>query len=163
MNGLELTIRGAKPEDRSAILDLISQLGYDVEPNRYLTLMGVLMARDGHSMLVAELDSEVVGFANLHFRTFLRYGDLVATLDELCVDQTRRSQGIGSALVEGAIAVCLQRGAHHLELTTNNRRTDALRFYERLGFEVTSHKLVYQLAGHVQQPGGEKEPSYARR
>ncbi len=161
MSPERMIVRPAAAEDGPSILDLIRQLGYDVDTNRYLPLLRVLLHRDSHCMLVAEMDRAVVGFVNVHFRVFFRYGDLVATVDELCVDEGHRDQGIGAELMGTVIAICRQRGAHHIELTTNKRREAALRFYQRLGFEVTSHKLVYMLASAPEAP--REEEAHAAR
>jgi GNAT superfamily N-acetyltransferase len=45
-----------------------------------------------------------------------------------------RSSGIGTALMQWAIARARERGCWRVELTTNVARIDAHRFYERLGF-----------------------------
>ena len=48
-----------------------------------------------------------------------------------------RSQGVGRHLFEWAIARARERDARWLQLTTDKRRTDALRFYQRLGFSAS--------------------------
>lgn len=163
MSSPNTRIRPPVRDDGKAILELIRQLGYDVDVNHLLPLLAILMKRDEHHMLVAEVDGQVVGFVNVQVRVFLRYGDLVATVDELVVHEAHRGQGIGAALIEAAIAASSRRGAHHLELTTNHRRTDALRFYQRLGFEITSHKLVYPLSSGVHHESHLPEETHASR
>ena len=51
--------------------------------------------------------------------------------------QTRadmRGRGIGEAMVRFAIAKAVEAGARKVQLTSNLARTDAHRFYRRLGF-----------------------------
>jgi GNAT superfamily N-acetyltransferase len=55
------------------------------------------------------------------------------------VDSDERSQGLGKALFEWAIARARERGCHMVPLTTDKARPDARRFYEGLGF-VASHE-----------------------
>ena len=43
-------------------------------------------------------------------------------------------QGIGSAMMRWAIENARERGCQRVQLTSNRRRVDAHRFYERLGF-----------------------------
>ena len=50
-----------------------------------------------------------------------------------------RSQGVGKALIEWAIARARERGCIMVQLTTDKARVDAKRFYEGLGF-VASHE-----------------------
>jgi GNAT superfamily N-acetyltransferase len=55
------------------------------------------------------------------------------------VAASRRSAGIGQQLIEWAIGRARQRGCRIIQLTSDKSRTDAIRFYERLGF-VSSHE-----------------------
>ena len=52
-------------------------------------------------------------------------------MEDLAVDPSRRSQGIGRALLETAKDWARERGATHLELDTGLAREGARRFYER--------------------------------
>ena len=49
-----------------------------------------------------------------------------------------RGKGIGAAMMRFAIEQARGAGARLVQLTSNNARSDAHRFYERLGF-VQSH------------------------
>ncbi|MGO4841290.1 GNAT family N-acetyltransferase, partial [Rhizobiaceae sp. 2RAB30] len=52
--------------------------------------------------------------------------------------QTRadlRGRGIGGAMIEFAIARAREAGARLVQLSSNNKREAAHRFYRRLGFE----------------------------
>ncbi|MBV8087440.1 MAG: GNAT family N-acetyltransferase [Chloroflexi bacterium] len=138
-------VRPAGPADTEGVIGLIGQLGYHAEEAAYRALFRAMLHKTEHAILVAERDGEVVGFVNLNFRPILHYAQLVATIDELCVDETSRGHGVGAELIQAAIALARQRGADHVQLSTNRRRADALRFYERMGFELTSNFLVYAL------------------
>lgn len=48
-----------------------------------------------------------------------------------------RSLGLGSAMIRWAIDDARERGAALVQLTSDARRADARRFYERLGFEAS--------------------------
>ena len=50
-----------------------------------------------------------------------------------------RGRGIGAAMVGWAVEESRRRGCGLVQLTTDRSRTDARRFYERLGF-VASHE-----------------------
>ncbi len=58
----------------------------------------------------------------------------VALLDELYVVPAERGHGIGTALLQAAEALCVQRGAELLEINVDGEDTDARRFYERHGY-----------------------------
>jgi GNAT superfamily N-acetyltransferase len=57
-----------------------------------------------------------------------------ATLESVHVRPEARGQGIGSLMVAHARAEARAAGARILQLTSNKKRPDAHRFYERLGF-----------------------------
>ena len=50
-----------------------------------------------------------------------------------------RGQGLGAAMIGWAVEEARRRDCSLVQLTTNKSRTDAHRFYERLGF-VASHE-----------------------
>ncbi|HET8606840.1 MAG TPA: GNAT family N-acetyltransferase [Gaiellaceae bacterium] len=135
-------IRPAAAGDAAAIVALLRQLGYDLDPAAAAALAVELLDDPAHVLLVAVEDGEVVGFANANLRRQLHHLGPVCTLDELVVADGRRSGGIGAALVAELERVARERGADSLELTCNRRRADAHRFYEREGFERTSFKFA---------------------
>lgn len=61
-----------------------------------------------------------------------------ALIEGLRVNSDRRGQGIGEWMLKQAIAIAKESGCKLVQLTTNQSRKDAHRFYERLGF-VGSH------------------------
>jgi GNAT superfamily N-acetyltransferase len=50
-----------------------------------------------------------------------------------------RGRGLGAAMIGWAVDESRRRGCGLVQLTTDKSRTDARRFYERLGF-VASHE-----------------------
>jgi GNAT superfamily N-acetyltransferase len=61
-----------------------------------------------------------------------------AQIEAVRVAAGRRGAGIGEALIRDAIARARDAGCSLVQLTTDRQRSDAHRFYERLGF-VPSH------------------------
>lgn len=55
----------------------------------------------------------------------------------MIVDEKHRSMGYGEMLVRRAIEEARKAGCYRVSLTSNKRRTDAHRFYERMGFQRT--------------------------
>ncbi|MDQ6657267.1 MAG: GNAT family N-acetyltransferase [Actinomycetota bacterium] len=104
---------------------------------------------DPRQLLVVLLDfsGEVVGTLQLTFIPGLsRAGATRAVVEAVRVSSPHRGSGLGSALIRWAIGYSRQHGAALIQLTTDKRRTDAHRFYRKLGFE-DSHvgmKLLLQ-------------------
>ena len=90
--------------------------------------------------LLACLKSEIVGCLQLTLIPGLsRQGRLRAQIEGVRVSSHHRGQKIGEALILRAIDISRDLGASLVQFTTDKRRKDAHRFYERLGF-VASHE-----------------------
>jgi GNAT superfamily N-acetyltransferase len=139
-----LTIRDAEARDAEAIAALLGQLGYpasaDALPARLERLRIV-----GDRVIVADLDGAVVGLAQLHVSPTLEYERPAAKLAALVVDESRRGQGVGRALVEAMEAEARARRCELLFLTTAARREDAHDFYHRVGLEETGKRFAKSL------------------
>lgn len=93
----------------------------------------------GGSVLVAEVDGEVIGVCQLIvFRQLQARGGLCAEIESVHVHPDLRGSGVGTTLMRAAIDRAEILGCYRVQLTSNVRRPDAHRFYERLGF-VPSH------------------------
>jgi GNAT superfamily N-acetyltransferase len=56
-----------------------------------------------------------------------------------------RGRGIGAALIRVAEEALAAQGCYMVEITSNFSWVDAHRFYERLGYEKTSFRLMRML------------------
>jgi len=91
-------------------------------------------------MVLLSEEDEVIGTMQLTFIPYLTYqGGVRAQIEAVRVHQNYRSLGLGERLFLWAIARAEKQGAHVLQLTTDKKRPDALRFYEKLGF-TASHE-----------------------
>ena len=87
----------------------------------------------------------VLGFINMRIEGQLHHGADIAEIMELVVDSDVRGGGIGGALFERVCEEARAAGCAQIELTSNARRHDAHRFYERHGMERTHVKRVMPL------------------
>ena len=95
--------------------------------------------RDEHNeLIVVEAQDAVIGTLQLTFLPSLSFqGQPRAQIEAVRVDQAYRGQGIGEMLFQWAIERAREARCHVVQLTTNNVRTDAQRFYERMGFKAS--------------------------
>ena len=92
----------------------------------------------GGAVLVAERDGEVIGVCQLIvFRHLQAGGGLCAEIESVHVHPDHRGGGVGTALLGVAVGHARSLGCYRVQLTSNSRREDAHRFYERLGFSPT--------------------------
>ncbi|KRA80445.1 GNAT family N-acetyltransferase [Altererythrobacter sp. Root672] len=103
------------------------------------------MEAEGRVVLVAELGGAVVGCLTTSVMRVLHRPAPVGRISMMVVDETVRSRGIGAALVRAAEEALAQQGCYMVEVTSNVRRADAHRFYERLGYQRTSVRLAREL------------------
>ncbi len=76
-----------------------------------------------------------VGYFVLTFGFDLEFGGRQATLTELYLTPTHRRRGLGAASIRFVEATLARRGIGALELQVERDNTEAIAFYERLGFE----------------------------
>jgi GNAT superfamily N-acetyltransferase len=90
-------------------------------------------------LMIAFLDGKPAGTLQLTIlRTLSRRGASRALIEAVRVHRDMRGEGLGTELIGWAIERSRELGASLVQLTSDNSRQDAHRFYERLGF-VHSH------------------------
>lgn len=96
-----------------------------------------LLAGDASTILVAELDGAIAGFAIVEVFDAPPFEVLkprrTVFIPSMAVTASRRRQGIGSALLDAAVTWGRERGGTGLELTVWEWNTAAQAFYERQG------------------------------
>ncbi len=142
----EVTLREAVRADLPAILALLTDdaLGRTREhptvDEAYERAFADITADPRNQQVVAERDGEVVGCFQLTYIPGLgRHGAQRALVEAVRVRADLRGQGVGEAMMTWAIDQARRRGCGLVQLTTDKSRTDAHRFYRRLGF-VASHE-----------------------
>lgn len=138
-----MQIRQANNEDTKAVYGLICELENTRFPEaEFNTLFHHNLQQEAIGYFVATLDDQVVGFASVHINNLLHHCAKVAEIQELIVAPAQRNQQIGEALLQALRGWSELQGALQLEVTCNNLRADAQRFYQRHGFVATHQKLV---------------------
>jgi GNAT superfamily N-acetyltransferase len=101
----------------------------------YQAAFARLHASQGHTLYVAECDGHIVGTFILSILPGLtERGLTLAELRSVQVAASLRSRGIGSRMLALAEDLAREAGAGRMELTSNLKRVDAHRFYERSGY-----------------------------
>ena len=101
----------------------------------YLAAFDAMQDEGGNRLIVADEDRRVVACYQL---TLISGLSLTATrraqVEGVRVAADLRGRGLGAALMADAEARARAAGCQLIQLTTNATRTDAHRFYARLGF-----------------------------
>ena len=107
-------------------------------PNAYYKAFEVIDADPKQFLAVLEREGKVIGTLQLTFLPGLTYqGGTRAQIEAVHIDERFRGQRLGEALVMWAVERSKAHGARLVQLTSSNSRTDAHRFYKRLGFEAS--------------------------
>lgn len=138
--------RLATAADIPVITTLLTQLGYPASEGEMAARLGDLV-RIGppDRVMVCEVDGAVAGVMTLHLTPELHRAKPVGRVTVLVVDERARNQRVGAAMMAEAERILRNDGAGLLEVTSNMRRTDAHRFYEKLGYQKTSFRFAKEL------------------
>ncbi len=143
----DLRIRRAQREDLGAIVRMLAddELGRIRErPEEplapgYLAAFAALEADPNQYLMVAEQNGNVIGTFQFSILFGLSHqGGKRGLIESVRVDAPLRGQGIGQRMIAWAIDRAREEGCFIIQFSSHKQRTDAHRFYERLGF-VASH------------------------
>jgi GNAT superfamily N-acetyltransferase len=145
------SIRPATDADLPAIVAMLAHdpLGAHRESPDDLTPYTAALKRlrddPNQYLVVAELAGQVVGTLQLTIVHGLsRKGATRSIIEAVRVHEDARGSGLGTRFIEWAIEESRSRGCQLVQLTSDASRTDAHRFYERLGF--TGSHVGFKLA-----------------
>ncbi|MFF7883305.1 GNAT family N-acetyltransferase [Streptomyces sp. NPDC007896] len=147
----DLEIRPAASDDVPAIVAMLADdpLGAQRESpddlTPYLAALERLSADPNQHLVVAVREGRVVGTLQLTVIPGLsRKGSTRSLIEGVRIHSDERGSGLGSQFIEWAIEESRSQGCQLVELTSDATRTDAHRFYERLGF--TASHVGFKLA-----------------
>lgn len=145
-NNDNIEFRFATIDDLSSMVALLSEDILGVERERmdaesrasYELAFHAIQEQEGNQILLGVLDGEIIAMLQLTFIPGLAHqGSRRAQIEAVRVKGTVRGEGVGKLLFEKAIEMSKQAGCVMVQLTTDRRRDDAIRFYESMGFTPT--------------------------
>jgi len=143
-----VNVRRARPGDASHVLVLVEQLGYHPDPRGFDETFAQVVRHPEAAVFVAVEGLRVIGYLAMSQRPQIRLGGRAAAIDELVVEERRRGEGVGTALLEAAVAHARGLGCRRVDLHTARARQSYHRgFYVAHGFvEVDSAVLRFEIA-----------------
>jgi GNAT superfamily N-acetyltransferase len=112
----------------------------------YREAFDAIAADPAHLLLVAADARRPIGTMQLSFLPGLsRRGAWRAQIEAVRVHGDVRNWGIGAWMIGWAVDEARRRGCVLVQLTTDKRRIDAHRFYERFGFVASHEGMKLQL------------------
>ncbi|MGW4616168.1 N-acetyltransferase family protein [Streptomyces sp. NPDC004592] len=140
----DLEIRPVVTDDVSAVVAMLAddQLGArrespdDLTP--YLNALERVNGDPNQHLMVAVRDGRIVGTLQLSIIPGLsRRGATRSIVEAVRIHADERGSGLGTQLLQWAIDESRRQDCQLVQLTSDVSRTDAHRFYERLGFEAS--------------------------
>jgi GNAT superfamily N-acetyltransferase len=141
-----ISIRKAREADVAAIVamladDALGQAREDASlplARPYLDAFAAIDSDPNQFLAVMTDGDDVIGTLQITFLAGLSLrGAWRGQIEAVRVAANRRGERLGQRLLEWAIDKCREQGCRVVQLTTNKSRTDAHRFYERLGFKAS--------------------------
>ncbi|WP_310569661.1 GNAT family N-acetyltransferase [Gemmatimonas sp.] len=123
----------------------------------YGSYLGSQLAERDTTVLVATVEETVVGYAwgSLEGIDYMSLRGPAGVLHDLVVDEAHRRRGIGSLLLEAAIASLETAGARQVVLSTAARNENAQQLFTRHGFRATMLELTRDMEHHESERRGE--------
>jgi GNAT superfamily N-acetyltransferase len=102
-------------------------------------ILVAILEQSGRTLLVADVNGEIVGTADLLIVQNLMRGSAPwAMVENVVVADRVRRRGIGRALFDEAIRLARGAGSYKVQLLSNKHRRDAHAFYKAVGFTATA-------------------------
>lgn len=146
-----MEIRPATVNDINRILDLLSQvleIHAKLRPDLFVSGTTKYSKEDLEAILkdtnkpifVATIDHYVVGYAMCQIRipTSNMHPVKIFHLDDLCVDEKYRKQGIGKSLYQKVVETAKENNCYEVTLNVWPGNDAALKFYEKMGMKTRS-------------------------
>ena len=144
---VEMILRKATKKDLLEIVEMIAEddLGNKREiiqeplTDDYINAFKSIDNDANQELIIVENDnSEIIGTMQLSFIQNLTYrGGLRAQIEAVRIRKDKRGNGIGKIMFEWAVNRAKERKAHLLQLTTDKKRANAIKFYKGIGFIAT--------------------------
>lgn len=110
-------------------------------PEKYEQAFDIISKEANQELIVVESDDgEVIGTFHLTFIQYLTHqGSIRVQVESVRVREDQRGKRIGEKMFQWIFRRAKEKGAHMIQLTSDKKRPDAIRFYQKLGF-VDSHE-----------------------
>lgn len=147
----------ARPEDRATIEVLAQQvhrMHIQWRPDIYAEAEQLWpvdrfdAAVAQRQLFTATLDERIVGYVLVKIRDYDILGHTkrrVLLIDEICVDESKRNQGIGTEMMSEVRVIGRAFGCTDMQLGVYPQNNEALAFYQKCGFRIRSIDMQTKL------------------
>jgi len=150
----ELKFRLATKDDLLDIVRMLSddnigatrEILSDKLSDNYLNAFQKISADKNQELTIVEMNGNKVATFHLTFIQYLtHHGGLRAQIEAVRIKFDFRGQGLGTRVFEYAINRAREKGCVLVQLTTDKKRVEAIKFYQTIGFVSTHEGMKFKL------------------
>lgn len=152
---MNITIRQARPEDATAIYDMIFELAvYEKAPEEVVTTPDEIRetlfgASSNTEALICEIDNKIAGYA-VFFTSYSTWlGRNGIYMEDLYISPDYRGKGAGRAMLKNIAQCAVNRKCGRLEWSVLGWNQPAIDFYLSIGALPQSEWVRYRLDGEA--------------
>lgn len=156
---MPVVVRRANLKDAEKVAELAYKLAVqhqEYNPKRFSVFAQIEQMADFYgrqtnskeaSVLVAELEKQIVGFAYLEFeaRNYAGLLENAVWLHDIYIEETARGNNVGKLLIEQAKETAKEMGANKVMLSAAFQNEYARNFFEQQGFRTTMVEMMLNL------------------
>lgn len=147
-----MQVRQATAADLSALVHLMSELGYPTSLEQMAVRMEAIRGRTDYAAFVAEAGGVIAGMVGVSVSPSFFRSDPDGAIVALVVSSAFRGRGIGAMLVERGEQWLRECGVRRVTVKPSTHRENAHRLYTRLGYEHTGLRFSKNIDGASQAP-----------
>jgi len=140
---MEIYYRTALITDIPELIRLTNQLGYHIEKDQLIKNLNIILTNNENIVFVAVKSDQLVGWIHAQSRYLIESPPYIE-ISGLIVDIEYRGLSIGKTLIHYCEKWSSEKEFHEIRVRTNSVRTDAIKFYSRIGFINTKTQHVFK-------------------
>ena len=151
---MDLIFRKAGEGDLAGLVRLLADdaLGQQREDisiplnESYLSAFKQIRNDPNNELIVVEENLVIVGMLQLTFIPYLTHiGSWRCLIEGVRIHKNHRNRGLGTKVFNWAIDRAATKNCNIVQLTSDKKRPNAIRFYESLGFEATHEGFKFKI------------------
>ena len=141
--GSKVEIRKIEKQDLDFVYKSICELENEIlDLDVFERIFNENISNPRNVYLIAENESEGLGFISFHTQNLLHHCGLVGEIQEFFIHQKYRGKGVGRLLINEIKNFAEQHNLKSIEVTTNKKRVENVAIYENLGFTLSHNKFT---------------------
>jgi len=138
-----IQLRKATAQDVETLVCLLHELfsiekDFQIDAAKQRKGLEMLLLQQKASIFVAVCDNKVIGMVSMQMVISTAEGGLSAWIEDMIITESYRRKGIGKKLLAFALQAAAEQGALRALLLTDKNNSQALAYYDNLGWHATS-------------------------